>query len=68
MSRFDDMLDEIDAFVYTGDHIFDEKTRRKFRHFLNRWQRRALEVEEIVEDMKEEQEKEDAFTKKMRRN
>lgn len=55
MSRISELLDEIDAFVYTGDGLFDGETRIEFKSYLQRWERGVAEVEEIIEITKKEE-------------
>lgn len=55
MSRLSELLDEIDAFVYTGDGLFNDETRMEFKNYLQRWERGVAEVEEIIEITKKEE-------------
>lgn len=58
MSRLSELLDEIDAFVYTGDGLFNDETRIEFKNYLQRWERGVAKVEEIIEIIKKEEENE----------
>lgn len=54
MSRISGLLNEIDAFVYTGDGLFDYETRSEFKNYLARWERGVAEVEEIIENIEKD--------------
>lgn len=54
MSRFEDICEEIDAFVFTGDGLFDFETRETFKELLARWGRGVAEVESSIENFEED--------------
>jgi len=35
--RYRDLFDSVDEAVFTGDLLYDEDNRRKFRRLLQRW-------------------------------
>jgi len=46
MPSFEEYLDIIDSFVFTGDTLHNEENREIFREYLERWDQAVTDFEE----------------------
>lgn len=44
-----EVCDDLDASLFSGDAFYDKEALRELEHYLTRWQRRALEIREMIE-------------------
>ena len=49
MSNFEDMVDSVDAAIFTGDSIHNAETLGYFKVYLERWDREVKKVERMIE-------------------
>jgi hypothetical protein len=42
-------IDEIDAALFNGDTFHDEEAIEDFRRFMDRWERRLVEIKSIID-------------------
>ena len=54
MNHFIKAVDAVDAAVFTGDGLLDAKNRADFKHYMERWQRKLIEWEEIAAELANE--------------
>ena len=45
-NHFVDVIDDLDACIFTGDHLTDSSNREMLQEFIDRWQR-ALNVAKL---------------------
>jgi len=50
--RFDDLLDEVDATVFSGDYLFVKHNLDNFKEYLERWKKECHNIEECIEEIK----------------
>lgn len=48
----DDACDLVDACFFTGDTFFDEEVMKEMEFYLNRWNKKIIELKEIQEEIK----------------
>ena len=54
MTRFEEMLDNIDASVFSGDTLYDAEELASFKKYVVRWNREiAVKEKEAVEEFDE---------------
>lgn len=44
----DNLCDELDASVFSGDRLLDKENLDNFQVYLGRWNRKAKEYQEII--------------------
>jgi len=47
----DDKFDDIDAMLFSGDTFLDQENLNDLNHYLKRWARRSIELQDIINDM-----------------
>ena len=47
MTTFEEYLDIVDSFVFTGGSLHSEENREIFQEYLERWGRAIIEFEEM---------------------
>jgi hypothetical protein len=50
MNNVDEMLDDLDAAVFTGNYFHASKQLDQLNWYLKRWKKEALEIEKTLED------------------
>ena len=51
MSRYlEDLFDQIDASVFSGDSLYDKDEIERFEHFLKRWKKESEEIRRRIEE------------------
>ena len=51
----DGAIDEIDAALFSGDTFHDEEAIEDFRHIMERWERRLVEIKSILDEILDEE-------------
>lgn len=52
----DELIDRLDAHVFTGDTFHDDEKRKNFKEYLDRWARGLVSIEQVIEDVRREEE------------
>jgi len=47
----DGAIDEIDAALFNGDTFHDEEAIEDFRRFMERWERRLVEIKSTLDEV-----------------
>ena len=57
MSYIDELLDSVDAAVFSGDSLHNREALDQFKMYLGRWNREVENIEDIVAYKEEEEAK-----------
>lgn len=50
---YDEELDTIDAALFSGDYFYDKDKMKELEYYLERWQKQAQQIKEIVKESNE---------------
>jgi hypothetical protein len=49
--KFEDLLDEVDATVFSSDYLFIKHNLDNFKEHLERWQKECHSIEERMQEL-----------------